>query len=104
MHTSSRVDTRNPQAAHIALAGTTIAIHIRHRAHDGFMGWTEKASTCTTMALGHLEKFFIFLVCDYATFLSRHRYSSMPVYYNDSYLLRHKEEDVTDDEYHTLAV
>src|SRR5207248_412318 len=54
MHTCSRVDTCNPQAAHITLAITAVAIHIGHRAHDRLMRRTDKTATCRTMTLGHL--------------------------------------------------
>src|SRR6266480_2944450 len=61
MHTRSRVDAGNPQAAHIALAITAVAVHIRHRAHHGFVRWTEKTLARTTVALSHLQQFSMFI-------------------------------------------
>src|SRR5256885_7651738 len=58
MHTCSRVDTCNPQAAHITLAITAVAIHISHLAHDRLMCRTDKKATCRTMALGPLYNLF----------------------------------------------
>jgi hypothetical protein len=54
MHASGGVDARNPQAAHIAFAGTAVTIHVGHRAHDGFMRGTKQSFARTTMTFGHL--------------------------------------------------
>src|SRR3989442_14050278 len=50
MHTRSRVDTCNPQAAHITLAITAGAIHISHPAPDRLMGVADKTGHGRTNA------------------------------------------------------
>src|SRR5579859_1099335 len=99
MHTRSRVNADNPQAAHISLAGSPVAIHICHRTHHRFVRWPEKTLTRTTMAFSHLQYFFMFLVRCYATFHSRHGKSSIRLFLYDWNINRHKEEDVSYGEY-----
>src|SRR5436309_13324577 len=54
VHTSSSVDARDPQTAHVALAIAAVSIHVSHRAHDRFMCGAIQAFACATMAFSHL--------------------------------------------------
>src|SRR5262249_52482044 len=72
MHACSGVDACDPQAAHITLAVAAVWVHGRPRAHDRFMGWTEEAFTCTTMAFSHLQDFFVSLMSGNSAFYPWH--------------------------------
>src|SRR5579883_1298041 len=68
VHASRGIDARDPEAAHVALAVAAVAIHVGHRAHDGFMRGPEESLARTTVALGHIQNFLMPLVCWDATF------------------------------------
>src|ERR1017187_7573944 len=71
-----RIDAGDPERAHVALAQLAVAVLVRQRVHDRFVGGLEQQPAVTLHALGQLEDLLVAGTCGGPPLYSLHGLSS----------------------------